>query len=510
MAVSAILGLSRLPCSSIDDARLQRYVSIVSRIGVPMPNSLRFVPRNRLFVAILNDDVTFLESQVAARGDLVNATNEARTGDSLLHYAVWLGRERIFDMLVSKGATIDQRSQNRSTPLHYACFHGRTRLAEKLLKCGAQLISRMQGGDTPLHQAAWNGHHEIVRLLIDAASSRALHFVRAQKEGGECALSLASMRRHAKCVEIMLDAGASPCARNLAGHTPVSLATASGSLTCIKAFFAWADRQHDPASFIRDMASPEVLCAAASSGSLPLVRLLLKKGAPVMTISASDTAIRRSGAFRGAWSPVHFAAKKGHLEILKLILAHDPESYSRASSCTAASLSPLHLAALNGHSYVVAYLCSFSKDYVDAPARALDTDSTPLHFAVEANGQDAIASIRHLVNAGANVNAQCKDGTTPLMLACTNAYYSAATLVYLLEHGADVDMKRVCHATALHIAASEGNDAAVELLLTYGAKPSMENIGGIMAEEMAEQNGHGALARQIAAARTREERQAEH
>lgn len=508
IAMRALRSLARLPRSSIDDALLREYCLALSMIGMngwPIPESLRYAPRNHLFTAVLNDDIAYLESELAARPDLLNATNKGRRGDSLLHYAICLGRERIFDMLVSKGATIEQRARNRSTPLHYACFHGRIRMVEKLLELGAQLGSRMQGGDTPLHQAAWNGHHEIVRLLLDA-SIRASDLLRARKESGECALSLACTRRHAQCAEILLNAGSNPFARNEAGNSSISAAAASGSLACIKVLFAWADRQSDPALCAAKIAAPRTLCIASSSGNVDLVQFLLRKGALVAPIAASDMTLSSLPEFRvrEGWSAIHFAAAKGHLEIVKSILSHDPGSYDRAASNTAASLTPLHLASLNGHCDIVGVLCRFSRRNVDVPARLLDTDSTPLHFAAERGGPLDVTSVRHLINAGANVNAQCRDGSTPLMLACTIAKKQTAPLIYLLEHGADTDVqKHECRMTALHMAAADGNEVAVKLLLDYGATASITNIEGIAAEEIAARSGHAVLAKEIADARIR-------
>jgi ankyrin repeat protein len=72
---------------------------------------------------------------------------------------------------------------------------------------------------------------------------------------------------------------------------------------------------------------------------------------------------------------------------------------------------------------------------------------TALHFAAR---QGALASVRTLVDAHADVNAVSADRTTPLVIAMINGQYDTAA--YLLEHGADPNRASVNGMTALYAA----------------------------------------------------------
>ena len=82
---------------------------------------------------------------------------------------------------------------------------------------------------------------------------------------------------------------------------------------------------------------------------------------------------------------------------------------------------------------------------------------TPLRFAA-ARSKDA-AVVAALVEAGADVNAEDEHGRTPLRLAARSN--GAAVVVALVEAGADVNMKYKHGRTPLHYAAAESKDASV-------------------------------------------------
>ncbi len=102
----------------------------------------------------------------------------------------------------------------------------------------------------------------------------------------------------------------------------------------------------------------------------------------------------------------------------------------------------------------------------EAAPRVVDARSARL---LDAAFRGDTATVRSLVDAGADVNVRNEAGATPLM----RAVYHRDTAAFLIEHGADVNAKSDDGRTPLLIAAglTDGGDV-VTLLLDHGANPS--------------------------------------
>ena len=87
---------------------------------------------------------------------------------------------------------------------------------------------------------------------------------------------------------------------------------------------------------------------------------------------------------------------------------------------------------------------------------------------VEAVKEGDVATVRHLIESGADVNVAEGDGMTPLHWAAGRGYVEVTQL--LLEAGADVAVgTRIGTYTPLHLAVREGHTAVSKLLIEAGA-----------------------------------------
>jgi uncharacterized protein len=104
------------------------------------------------------------------------------------------------------------------------------------------------------------------------------------------------------------------------------------------------------------------------------------------------------------------------------------------------------------------------------------------------------ATVRRLLDAGADVGAAARNDmrVQPLHAAVASRNLEAARL--LLDRGADPNARQQVGYTPLMGAAGSGRDDLVDLLLDHGADPTAAAEDGKTAAAVARDHGHAALA----------------
>lgn len=153
----------------------------------------------------------------------------------------------------------------------------------------------------------------------------------------------------------------------------------------------------------------------------------------------------------------------------------------------------LHLAAAGHRAEMVDLLLGAG---ADPNAAGNHRRSGPLHYAADGcpgaahwNAAHQLRTIERLLDAGAEINAQDKNGAAPLHRAVRTR--CAAAVKLLLQRGADPLLKNKPGSTAFHLAVQNtgrggsGNDAAIaaqreiiEQFLAMGLKPHLKNGAG--------------------------------
>lgn len=82
--------------------------------------------------------------------------------------------------------------------------------------------------------------------------------------------------------------------------------------------------------------------------------------------------------------------------------------------------------------------------------------------------------LEELIRQQANLNAQDEKGYTPLIIACYNNKYEAASL--LIQSGADINAQDHGGNTALMGVVFKGYDDIAQLLIENGAQLHMEMV----------------------------------
>jgi ankyrin repeat protein len=305
--------------------------------------------------------------------------------------------------LLAQGAAPDARDpESGLTSLMLAAGRADAQSVRALLAAGADVFaSEPRAGATALHKACQGGGVEVVRALVEAGA-----FVDAVTPTiGHTPLMDALWFKFPDIVEYLLDQGAG---LNLSTHYGFTLkehfAYELNVNTLGRDRLLAAERllerriSHDEAQTQRQR-----LMAAVNAGDVQAVRDLLASGAEV------DERFPRVNGFNDGHTPLLVAARDGHHEIVKVLLAAGAD-VNAVEPCFGAV--PLHKAVYNGHADITATLVA--QPGIDLDFQGATNGYTPLHDALW-HGYEQCARI--LVDAGARLDLTGHDGLTPLDLA---------------------------------------------------------------------------------------------
>jgi ankyrin repeat protein len=263
----------------------------------------------------------------------------------------------------------------------------------------ASATARGAGGTTPLMYAALYGNEESVRTLLEHAADP-----NVSNNEGTTALMWAvdSVEK----TRLLLDAGAAVDVRTEGGRTAL-------------------------------------LIAAGRHGSTNVVKLLIDRGANAAVVAENRT------------TPLRLAARSGDEEAMRLLIAHGANLKADAPAA-------LNAALRSDCTACVALV-------IDAvEARALgDALITQAKFG-------NVAAVKLLLQRGASVNVTTGAGVTPLMAACDTDAAAAGIVLLLLDAGADVSARAKDGTTALDFARRRSNKTVLDLLRKAGANDEPE------------------------------------
>lgn len=189
-----------------------------------------------------------------------------------------------------------------------------------------------------------------------------------------------------------------------------------------------------------------LLVIAAARGDLAEVTTQLDAGADPNVARESD-----------GWTPLLFAAQDGYTAVAAALL----DAGAAADRGTDDGWTALMIASQNGHEDTVAALLERG-----ANARVgRSTNWTALHSAAL---RDHVGIVGQLIRAGAPLNA-AENGFTPITIAAQEGHDAVITV--LLDGGAAIDGSPNAGPTPVYLAAQNDHVTAAELLLARGADP---------------------------------------
>lgn len=374
--------------------------------------------------------------------------------------------------------------------------------------------------DSRLIESARNQDQKAVRVLLSQKAD-----VNARSSDGSTALLWLAHWNDVDTAAVLLGAGADANTANEFGMTPLSQACVNGSSALVRLLLKSGAHPNTP---ITTGETPLMTCA--KSGAVDAVRLLVEYGAAVNAREPkeSQTALMWAAAehhpdvvkalidahaeltanSRQGFTAIHFAARVGDLESVKLLLAAGVDiniltqteggtnrvtnQLGISKTVGALGYTPLLVAVLRGHVDLALYLLDQGAD-----PNILAAGYTPLHWASSqwesftanpvygfddpmAGIPDRAAKLR-LVKAllahGANVNARMTKpqpsfaggyldtvGATPFLLAASANDLEMMRI--LLDAGADPKIRTATNASAIMAASglnhSIGEDTVTE------------------------------------------------
>ena len=487
------------------------WCAVLSLAAVPASSS----PDLRLVEAVKKQDTAAIRALLK---DHVQVNVRQGDGATALHWAAHRDDLETTDLLIRAGANVNAADDLGVTPLSLACANGNYTIVERLLNAGANPNAVMSTGESPLMSAARTGnvravkallahganvnaketahgqtalmwavahqHADVVKSLIEmradihARSStrhrglllgnRYLAYddtrdVKDVEEGGFTALLFAARQGDVKSAKLLIEAGANLNESTPDGTSALVLA-AHGGRGEFAAFLL--DEGADPNAAGSGYAA---LHAAVLRSDVPLAKALLAHGADPDVKLVKGTPVRRysqdyalNAGLIGA-TPFWLAARYGDVEMMRVLAAgHANPRFAMPDGTTA-----LMAAIVAG--------AGFGSGVGDRRERYL----SPAQLAEKVDGEDdltTLAAAKAAIDLAGDINAINAAGDTALHMAASQGLTALVQL--LLDKGAPVNAPNKAGDTALHNAAARGQNAVIQLLVDNGATLDLKNNRG--------------------------------
>ena len=394
-----------------------------------------------LLLAISNNHSKLVDEMIGELGADPNLPND-NDNQTPMYIAASKGFNEIIKILLKYKVDLSISRSCGASPLMIASQSGYLETCRLLLLYGAKVNYKMENGETPLILAVAFNHSEIVEEMIE-------HYIADPNlpgSSGRTPMYMAASKDYYKIIKILIKYGADLNIPDLNGSTPLSVASKFGFLKSCRLLLNYgADINY------KNQNGGTPLIAAIVNNHFELVDEMIRE------FSADPNYIHENGQ-----TLIHMAAVKGFNKVIKILLKYGVDINCKTED----GRTPLLLAVDYNHFELVDEMIGKFKADPNLPS---DDGVTPICHAAT-KGYSEIIKI--LLKYGVDINCRMIGGSTPLLLAVYNNHCDLVDeMIGKLE--ADPNLPNNDGSTPMFIAASEGFNEIIKILLKHGAHVNM-------------------------------------
>ncbi|KAF7885987.1 uncharacterized protein EAF02_004496 [Botrytis sinoallii] len=292
-----------------------------------------------------------------------NTNIASNTGETPLLWATRNGNEIITKLLLEKEALVNTANNSNETPLSLAVLNRNLDSIKLLLSKGADIEQEWGSYERNcLLQAIYAEDEELVLLLLESGAKP-----KREQKHTRNALQEAIWWRAENIVDHLLSFGASAESKDMQGRTAIQFAAQIGAYSILRKLFRESSEGLNLLGpTFHDLQDRDLIHHTFVSGSMDMISYLIVRFSP------NEHDYHRKDI--NGWTPLHWAAQAGDLEVVKMLLGLDfhPDVKELESI---KNWTPRQIASYNKHNEIVEFLKPFSSSDEVLPSAGMSHGS---------------------------------------------------------------------------------------------------------------------------------------